>query len=67
MHEHPVLGAVLFAFGVALVAASFLAANAGGNGTDALVLGHLLALNGTLLAVLGSGRHSPARLRNHPH
>lgn len=64
MYEHPILGAVLFAIGVMLIAVAYVSGNPGGDSAvDALVTGHVLALNGALLATLGSGRHAPRRLR----
>lgn len=62
MREHPILGAVLFLIGAVLIAAAYAAGNAADT-VDAVVMGHVLALNGALLATLGSGRHAPARLR----
>jgi VIT1/CCC1 family predicted Fe2+/Mn2+ transporter len=55
MNEHPVLGAVLFAMGALLVAVCYAPANAGSDAVAAgLVVGHILALNGALLSVLGT-------------
>jgi len=55
MHEHPVLGAVLFAMGAVLVAVCYAPANAGNDAvTTGLVVGHILALNGVILSVLGT-------------
>ncbi len=64
MHEHPVLGAVLFVIGTAMVCLSFAATNMGASGSAGpLIVGHLLVLNGVLLAVLGTADHSPVRIR----
>ena len=55
MHEHPVLGAVLFAMGALLVGLCYAPANAGSDAvTTGLVIGHILAFNGALLSVLGT-------------
>lgn len=62
MHEHPILGAVLFAFGAVLIAAAY-AAGAAADTAEALIAGHVLAFNGALLAALGTGRHAPIHRR----
>ena len=55
MHDHPVLGAVLFAIGAVVVGLSFAIANSGADpATAGLVVGHILVLNGVLLAFLGT-------------
>lgn len=63
MHEHPILGAVLFLIGTFLITAAWAAGTAAGV-ADTMLAGHVLALNGALLAALGTGRHSPMALRN---
>jgi hypothetical protein len=58
MHEHPILGAVLFIIGTILIVAAYTAGNTG-DIAQALIAGHLLAFNGALLAVLGTGQRAP--------
>ncbi len=48
MADHPILGAVLFAIGVVLVAAAYYSSN-----VQSLLLGHIIAFNGVLLVALG--------------
>jgi hypothetical protein len=57
MHEHPVLGAVLFAIGAVIVTISLAVAGSGADpATQGLVIGYILVLNGMLLAVLGTNK-----------
>ncbi|MDE2473573.1 MAG: hypothetical protein KGO48_00830 [Alphaproteobacteria bacterium] len=63
MHEHPILGTVLFVIGTILIASAYAAGNPGDT-AETLIAGHVLAFNGALLAALGTGRHAPTRLRN---
>lgn len=63
MREHPILGVVLFIIGAALIAAAYAAGNTGDT-AEALISGHVLALNGALLATLGLGRTAPIHQRN---
>ena len=65
MREHPILGAVLFTIGAVLIAAAY-ASGAAADTAQALIAGHVLAFNGALLAVLGTGQRAPMRLRNRP-
>jgi hypothetical protein len=51
MADHPLLGAVLFAMGFVMVAAAYYTSNAQSN-----LLGHIIALNGVLLVVLGCNK-----------
>ncbi len=64
MHDHPILGAVLFAIGAAIASfacfGSFEAADAG-NSISSMVLGNIIALNGVLLVTLGSRKLGLAR------
>jgi hypothetical protein len=66
MHDHPVLGAVLFAIGALTVLISLAVANSGADpATEGLVIGYILVLNGVLLTVLGTSRKArltPGRL-----
>jgi hypothetical protein len=58
MHEHPILGVVLFLLGTVLIAVAY-AAGAAADAAEPLIAGHVLAFNGALLAALGTGRHAP--------
>ena len=51
MTDHPLLGAVLFAIGAALVGDAHYNANA-----QSLFLGHIVAFNGALLVSLGCNK-----------
>ena len=48
MNDHPILGAVLFMIGAALVVFAHNTSN-----DPSLLLGHIIALNGVLLVILG--------------
>jgi len=52
MYDHPILGAVLIAIGVAWLGLSHFSANAI-NPIPSLIVGNIVALNGVLLAILG--------------
>ncbi len=56
MEDHPILGTVLFAIGVILIAFAY----SGSNPPPFLILGHIFAFNGTLLVALGSRLPTPA-------
>jgi hypothetical protein len=49
MRDHPILGVVLFATGLILVAVAY----AMPDGASALFAGHILVFNGALLSLLG--------------
>ncbi len=57
MHDHPILGVVLFAIGAAIAGLAcfgpFQGANPG-TSISSMVAGNIIALNGFLLVVLGS-------------
>jgi hypothetical protein len=48
MEDHPVLGAVLFAIGIAIIAIAY----SGLNPLPLLILGHIVALNGAFWVIL---------------
>ena len=67
MHEHPVLGAVLFAIGAAIVLVSLAVADSGADpATEGLVFGYILVLNGVLLAVLGTNKKARRLIPGRP-
>jgi hypothetical protein len=63
MHDHPVLGVVLFAFGVALTSFAYFG-SLDGNHISSIVVGNILAINGILFATLGSRKFLLARARS---
>jgi uncharacterized membrane protein YidH (DUF202 family) len=64
MHDHPILGAVLFAIGAALASFAYFGSFEG-TGTSShissIVVGSVIALNGFLLVILGSRKLLRAR------
>jgi hypothetical protein len=64
MHDHPILGAVLFSIGAAIAGLAIFGSFEGaaaGNGISSMFGGNIIALNGALLVILGSRKLALAR------